>query len=198
VTARRARLYDILALLTVIVVVVLDQWTKALVVANLSPAGSKPPISVLGQYLVIYYIQNRGAAFGMFFSNPLFLSVLIAAAIVVVAYLYLRMLNNGPLAFKIVFGMIVGGAIGNLLDRAHNGGFVTDFISFRIPQINFYFAIFNIADACISVGVFLLFVLILFGGLNRSASTKKSAQAEASSSTTGGTLRPTEQDAHQP
>jgi signal peptidase II len=195
VTARRARLYDILALLTVIVVGILDQWTKALVVANLSPAGSKPPIPIIGKYLVIYYIQNRGAAFGMFFSNPLFLSVLIAAAIVVVVYMYLRMLNTGPLVYKIVFGMIIGGAIGNLLDRAYNGGYVTDFISFRIPEINFYFAIFNIADACISVGVCLLFVLILFGGLNRSASTDKPAQTAANSSTTGGTLRPTEQDA---
>lgn len=194
-TARRARLYDILALLTIIAVVVFDQWTKALVVANLSPAESKPPIPLLGQYLVIYYIQNRGAAFGMFFSNPLFLSVLIAAAIVVVAYLYLRMRNNGPLVYKIVFGMIIGGAIGNLLDRAHNGGYVTDFISFRIPEIHFYFAIFNIADACISVGVFLLFVLILFSGLNRSPDTNKPTQPSANSSTTSGTLRPTEQDA---
>lgn len=194
-TARRARLYDTLALLTIIAVVVFDQWTKALVVADLSPAESKPPIPLLGKYLVIYYIQNRGAAFGMFFSNPLFLSVLIAAAIVVVAYLYLRMLNNGPLVYKIVFGMIIGGAIGNLLDRAHNGGYVTDFISFRIPEINFYFAIFNIADACISVGVILLFVLILFGGLNCSPGTKKSTEATTNSSTTSGTLRPTEQDA---
>lgn len=194
-TARRARLYDTLALLTIIAVVVFDQWTKALVVANLSPAESKPPIPLLGNYLVIYYIQNRGAAFGMFFSNPLFLSVLIAAAIVVVAYLYLRMLNNGPLVYKIVFGMIIGGAIGNLLDRAHNGGYVTDFISFRIPEIHFYFAIFNIADACISVGVFLLFVLILFGGLNRSPDASKPTQPSANSSTSSGTLRPTEQDA---
>jgi signal peptidase II len=176
-------------------VVVLDQWTKALVVAHLSPAGSKPPIPIIGEYLVIYYIQNRGAAFGMFFSNPLFLSVLIAAAIGVVAYLYLRMLNTGPLIYKLVFGMIIGGAIGNLLDRAHNGGYVTDFISFRIPQINFYFAIFNIADACISVGVCLLFVLILFGGLHRSASASQPSQITEDSARTSGTLRSTEQDA---
>ncbi len=196
-TARRARLYDIFALLTVIVVIALDQWTKHLVVANLSPAGSKDPISLLGKYLVIYYIQNRGAAFGMFFSNPAFLTILIAAAIIVVAYLYLRMLNNGPLLYKLVFGLIIGGAVGNLLDRGLHGGYVIDFLSFRIPEINYYFAIFNIADACISVGVFLLFVLILFGGLNRSTTTssKEPTQTMANSTTTSGTLRSTERDA---
>lgn len=176
-----------------IVVIALDQWTKSLVVANLSPAGSKDPIPLLGKYLVIYYIQNRGAAFGMFFSNPLFLAVLIAAAIVVVSYLYLRMLNSGPLIYKLIFGLIIGGAVGNLLDRAHNGGYVVDFISFRIPEINYYFAIFNVADACISVGVVLLFLLILFHGMGRSAHQEK--QTTVNASTHSGTLRPTEQDA---
>ena len=100
--AKRARLYDIVAFLVVLVVLVLDQWTKALVVENLSPAESKPAIPLIGQYLVVYYIQNRGAAFGLL-SNSIFLAVLIAVAIGVVAYLYLRMLNSGPPAFKLIF-----------------------------------------------------------------------------------------------
>jgi len=191
VTIRRARFYDIIALLTALVVIVLDQWTKALVVANLSPAGSKNPISLIGEYLVIYYVQNRGAAFGMFFSNSAILAVLISIAIVVVAYLYLRMLNRGPLIYKVVFGLIIGGAVGNLIDRAHHSGYVVDFISFRIPQLNYAFAIFNIADACISVGVCLLFVLILFSGFQRSTETQQQSQT----TTTSGGLHPTEQDA---
>ncbi len=190
-TIRRARLYDIIALFTALVVVVLDQWTKALVVANLSPPGSKNPIPLIGEYLVIYYIQNKGAAFGMFFSNPAVLAVLIFIAIVVVAYLYLRMLNRGPLIYKIVFGLIMGGAISNLIDRAQHSGYVVDFISFRIPQLNFFFDIFNIADACISVGVCLLFILILFSSLHRSTETQQQSQ----STTASGGLRPTEQDA---
>ena len=190
-TIRRARFYDIIALLTALVVIVLDQWTKALVVANLSPAGSKNPISLIGEYLVIYYVQNRGAAFGMFFSNSAILAVLISIAIVVVAYLYLRMLNRGPLIYKVVFGLIIGGAVGNLIDRAHHSGYVVDFISFRIPQLNYAFAIFNIADACISVGVCLLFVLILFSGFQRSTETQQQSQT----TTTSGGLHPTEQDA---
>jgi len=192
VIAKCARLYDIVAFLVVVVVLALDQWTKALVVERLSPPESKPPIPLLGQYLVVYYIQNRGAAFGVL-SNSIFLSVLIAVAIGVVAYLYLRILNSGPLVFKPIFGMIIGGALGNLLDRAHNGGYVVDFISFRIPQIGYYFAIFNVADACISVGVFLLFVGIAFGGLQHKREEDSANHTPAM--TKSGTLRSREQDA---
>lgn len=195
-TFRRARIFDAVALLTVILIITLDQWTKSLVVEHLSPPESKPPIPLLGPYLVIEYIQNRGAAFGLF-SDNIFLAVLIAAAIGVVAYLYLRMLNSGPLVYKLVFGLIIGGAIGNLIDRAHNAGYVVDFIAFRIPEIGFRFAIFNVADACISVGVFLLFVLVLFSGLRQKEEGGKAHETTGSStpSSKSGTIRPTEQDA---
>ncbi|HLI88836.1 MAG TPA: signal peptidase II [Ktedonobacteraceae bacterium] len=193
-TARRARLYDALALLTAIVVIVLDQWTKALVVAYLSPPGSKPIIPLIGKYLVIDYTQNRGAAFSLF-ANSAILVVLIALAVGVVCYLYIRILNSGPLFYKIVFGMIIGGALGNLIDRARHSGYVVDFISFRIPEINYYFAIFNIADASISVGVFLLFLLVLFGGFHHAGDSGKKREEAQSHSASSGTLRRTEQDA---
>ena len=192
---RRARIYDALALLIVITVITLDQWTKALIVANFSPPGSKPVVPLVGRYLVIDYIQNRGAAFGLF-TNSIFLVVLIALAIGVVAYLYIRMINSGPLIYKLVFGLIIGGALGNLVDRAHNSGYVVDFLSFRIPEINYYFAIFNIADACISVGVFLLFVLVLLGGLRPKEESAKGTTTTGTPGTSAksGTLRTTEQD----
>lgn len=187
VQAKRARLYDALALLTVLLVIALDQWTKSLVVEYLSPPESKPDIPILGKYLVIHYIQNTGAAFGMF-KNTIFLALLIVVAIGVVAYLYIRMINSGPLLYKLVFGLIIGGALGNLIDRVHNGGFVVDFIFFRIPEIGYRFAIFNIADACISVGVFLLFVLIIFGGfggiLREKPASKETENTPSSSSST--------------
>ena|SRR5579859_4460502 len=195
VTAKRARLYDVLALLTVLVVVSLDQWTKALVVANLSPAGSKPVISLVGPYLVVEFIQNKGAAFSMFAGNNLFLAVLIAAAIGVVLYLYARMLNTGPLAYKVVFGLIIGGALGNLIDRAYNSGYVVDFLSFRIPEMNYYFAIFNLADACITVGVFLLFLLVLFGGFGHKGAKEQAVQQPDTTQTPqSAALRSTEHD----
>lgn len=196
--AKRARVNDLFALLVAIVVIVLDQLTKDAVVQHLSPPQSQPPIPIIGDYLSIYYIQNNGAAFSLF-ANTIILALLIIAAVAIIFYLYFRMLNNGPLAYKLVFGMIIGGAAGNLIDRAIRGGYVVDFIWFRIPQIGYSFAIFNIADASISVGVFLLFVLLLVGGLRRNretaGETDKVKQTMASSAPNSGTLRPKEQDA---
>ena len=196
--AKRARVNDLFALLMVILVIALDQLTKNAVVQHLSPPESQPPIPIIGDYLSIYYIQNNGAAFSLFANNTV-LALLIIAAVAIIFYLYFRMLNNGPLAFKLVFGMIIGGAAGNLIDRAIRGGYVVDFIWFRIPQIGYSFAIFNIADASISVGVFLLFVFLLIGSLrrNREAPTgdNKEKQTITSSASTSGTLRTKEQDA---
>ena len=199
--ARRARIYDALALLTAIVVIVLDQWTKALVVQYLSPPASKAPIPLIGNYLTIFYIQNSGAAFGLF-ANTIALAALIASAVCVITYLYVRTLNSAPLVYKLIFGMIIGGAVGNLVDRAIRGGFVVDFIYFRIPEINYHFAVFNLADASISVGVFLLFLFILLGGLHKTgqANEKSKPGEEAVKGTISptqqsGTLRTREQDA---
>ena len=175
-TIKRARIYDALALLVVIVVIALDQWTKALVVANLSPPETRSPVPIIGDYLTIYYIQNSGAAFSLL-ANNIVLAVLIGVAICVIVYLYARMFNTGPLAFKLIFGLIIGGAVGNLIDRVIHDGYVVDFIFFRIPQIGYHFAIFNIADASISVGVVLLFLFILLGGLRKSGDAMNKQKA---------------------
>ena len=172
---KRARVYDVLALLTVIIVLILDQWSKAWVVTNLYPPYFGPQISLIGDYLILYYINNNGAAFSLF-SNSIVLVLLILVAIGVIAYLYLRILNTGSLWYKLIFGLIIGGALGNLIDRARHNGYVVDFISFNIPQFNFHFAIFNLADAAISVGVILLFVTLLFGGLRKPEELSKKNQ----------------------
>jgi signal peptidase II len=110
---------------------------------------------------VLYYIRNKGVAFSMFNANGPLLLILVGVALAVIVYLYVRMINKGSLLFKLVFGLIIGGAVGNnLLDRLIRGS-VVDFIFFRIPQINFNFAVFNLADAAISVGVVLLFVSLV-------------------------------------
>jgi hypothetical protein len=101
--------------------------------------------------------------------------------------------------------MIIGGAAGNLIDRLHHGGYVVDFLFFQIPQIGFRFAVFNLADASISVGVFLLFVFLLVSGLRRSAESTKSGEHGADKggkedetvkqARKSGLIRSTEQDA---
>lgn len=174
--ARRARIYDAFALLTALFVIGIDQWTKSLVVEHLSPPDFGPQVPLIGQYLVLYYIRNKGAAFSMFISNGPMLLVLITIAIAVIIYLYARMWNSGSLFYKLIFGMIIGGAAGNLLDRFTHGS-VVDFIWFRIPQINFSFAIFNIADAAISVGVVLLFLVLLFSGIRGKSGGEEETEA---------------------
>lgn len=191
---RRARINDALALLTAIVVIAFDQWTKSLVVAHLSPPNSRSPIPLIGDYLTIYYIQNSGAAFGLF-ANTVVLVLLIVGAVAVIAYLYWRIVNTGSLAYKLIFGLIIGGAAGNLLDRVHHGGYVVDFIWFRIPQVNYSFAVFNLADASISVGVILLFFVIVIGGMRHTSNEREQEQQETSKMHSSGALRSTEQDA---
>jgi len=171
---RRARVYDALALLTAILVLVLDQWTKTWVVTNLSLSFSGP--SLIGDYLTFYYIKNNGAAFSLF-ANSIVLVLLIILAIGVIAYLYIRNINTGSLWYKLIFGLIIGGALSNLIDRVRHGGYVVDFISFNIPQFNFHFAIFNLADAAISVGVILLFVTLLFGSVLKPEEAAKKVQS---------------------
>jgi NhaP-type Na+/H+ or K+/H+ antiporter len=105
------------------------------------------------------------------------LVVFILIAVGVVGYFYSRIYNSGPLSYKLIFGLIIGGALGNLLDRVIHGGSVVDFISFRIPEIKFYFAIFNIADASISMGVLLLFIIAVCGGMDRKNADSKSNDA---------------------
>jgi len=178
---RRARVYDALAFLAAILVLVLDQWTKAWVVTNLSPSYFGPRISLIGDYLTLYYIRNNGAAFSLF-ANSIVLVLLIVVAIGVIAYLYVRNINTRSLWYKLIFGLIIGGALSNLIDRVRHGGYVVDFVSFNIPQLNFHFAIFNLADAAISVGVILLFVTLLFGSVLKPEEATEKAQAEQETS----------------
>jgi len=187
VKVRRVRLYDALALLTAVIVVVLDQWTKAWVVANLGPPGKGTQVSLVGNYLALYYIRNNGAAFSLF-ANSIVLIVFIVLAIGVISYLYLRMFNTANLGYKLIFGLIIGGAVGNLIDRARHSGYVVDFIFFRIPQIGFNFAIFNLADAAISVGVFLLFVALLFGNLRKPGTQRSEPTPATPSASKSGAL----------
>lgn len=193
-TVRHNRINDVFALITAIIVVSLDQWTKSLVVEHLGPAGIGPIVPVVGQYLVLYYIRNSGAAFSIFNTNTPLLILFITIAVIVIVYLYLRMFNSGSLVYKLIFGFIFGGAVGNLLDRFLHGS-VVDFIWFRIPQIGFSFAIFNLADAAISVGVVLLFIMLIFGNMREQFQMKATAQSEATLTNNVLSTKPQEHDA---
>ena len=170
-----ARKRDLVMVLAGLFVILLDQLTKQWIVQYfILPDGYKDSIPLLGQFLELAYVRNSGVAFSLLSSDSIKF-LFIAIAIGVIGYLYWRNRENGSLLLKFSFGLVVGGAIGNLIDRFRLG-YVVDFIHFHIPGV-FEFAVFNVADSAISIGVVLLAFLLWQG----SAGDEK-VKAEAASS----------------
>lgn len=135
-------------------VVIVDQVSKFAVRAELPRPGMSVP--VLGDVLRLSFTRNQGAAFGMLSGGRIaFIIVSIAAVCVIAGYLVRRRPERAWII--VALGLIAGGAIGNLIDRAFVG-WVTDFI-----QIPFNFPVFNVADSSTVVGVAMLVWWLLFG-----------------------------------
>ena len=133
-------------------VVGLDQLTKYLVLKNLTKVATVPLIK---NVLHLTYVENRGAAFGML-SNNRWVFMIISAAVIAVMTAYLIINRRGGVLGNVAVAFVLGGGIGNMIDRVFRG-FVVDFIDFRL--INFY--VFNAADSFVCVGCgLLIFVLI--------------------------------------
>mgnify|MGYP001258247398 CR=1 FL=1 len=139
-------------------VVLIDQFTKRLVVAHFSGTHTYDVVPIFGKILSLEYTGNKGAAFSSFTQSPGLLAFLILVAVGVIGWLYWSTRPRKNAWLKATFGLIIGGAVGNLIDRVRLG-YVVDFIHFQIPAIHFDFAIFNLADAAISVGVVLLAII---------------------------------------
>jgi signal peptidase II len=155
-----ARRNDLLMVAAGALVVVIDQLTKHWIAQNLTVDGK--PIPIFGNVLELLYVQNTGVAFSMLSGNAV-LFLFVAIAICVIGWMYWRMREDGSLLLKLSFGLILGGAVGNnLIDRVTHG-YVVDFIHFQIPPNIFDFAVFNVADMSISVGVVLLAFLLWRG-----------------------------------
>ena len=133
-----------------LIIVALDQLTKWLVVTNIPYGGSWSPWDWLTPYARFVHWSNTGVAFGMLQGmNPVFigLAVLVSGAIIY----YYQQVDRQDWLIRLALMMELGGAIGNLVDRIQYGH-VVDFVSVgRFP-------VFNIADACITVGVVVLLI----------------------------------------
>jgi signal peptidase II len=127
----------------------LDQMTKLLASARLSPGEPEP---VLGQFLRLTLVHNSGAAFGLFPGSRIPFILVSVLAIAVVLYLFARDAYRS-LANRVLLGCILGGALGNLLDRIRWGR-VVDFIDVGLGTIRW--PVFNIADSAVTLGVILL------------------------------------------
>lgn len=140
-----------------LLVIVLDQLTKHWIVSFFSDKPDRYTVPIVGQILTLDKVENKGVAFSLLQGQTV-MFVFIALAIGVIGYLYWRMRETGSWPLKLSFGLVLGGAIGNLIDRFSHS-YVVDFIHFQIPGV-FDFAVFNVADSAISVGVVLLAFLI--------------------------------------
>ena len=137
----RALFYIVLAL-----VLGTDQGSKAWVRGNLP---LHDPLAVIPGFFYLTFTHNTGVAFGMFQGEGLIVALLVVA-LALGALAYTRALNWAATEPNIVGGMIVGGALGNLIDRARLG-YVVDFLDFQFGTYHWY--IFNVADSCICVAV---------------------------------------------
>ena len=111
-------------------------------------------IPVLGTLLRLTYIHNPGGVFGLSLGGRYLHLALAAAALAVVCFMFARMPSGGVLA-RIGLSLLLGGALGNLVDRVLFGE-VIDFLDMGIGPYRWW--IFNVADACVTVGVGLLMV----------------------------------------
>lgn len=158
-------LYTLL-LITASSVVISDQITKLYIDAVMLPHQS---IEVIRNYFHITYVRNPGGAFGLLAGagigvvRPLLLG-LSSVAIILILLIY-RTIPRGRLLSRLAFALIVGGAVGNLIDRIHLDE-VIDFLD--VHWYHYHWPAFNIADSAITTGVGILCWDLLFGNPARS------------------------------
>jgi signal peptidase II len=140
-----------------LVIFALDQGAKYLIVKNMTP---EQQVNVLGTILQFHFVKNPGAAFSIGTGMTWIFSI-VATAVVVFIIVYARRIRS--LAWGILFGLLLGGTIGNLTDRLFREprfgeGHVIDFI-----QVYGFPAIFNIADSAICIAMVMFVILTITG-----------------------------------
>jgi signal peptidase II len=121
---------------------------KWVMTAWIGPDASAHRIDLIGSFLAFEYVQNSGAAFGILAGQPLLLAVFAVLASGLFIGMMRSTLRRHPLV-PIAVGLVLGGALGNLLDRLRLG-YVVDFIAVdRFPR-------FNVADSAITIGLLLM------------------------------------------
>ena len=132
-------------------VLVLDVWTKQWATRALAGA---PPVSVIGEFVRLTYVRNSGVAFGLGAGLPFPYYLFSIAAVLAIVYLFLRQRVPSP-GRRLALALILGGALGNLVDRIATGR-VVDFI--EVGWGRWHWPVFNVADSAVSVGVVLFAV----------------------------------------
>lgn len=143
------------ACIGIVLLVIMDQWTKFLAVEKLK---NQTPFIIFNHVFELHYLENRGAAFGLFQNQRIFFLIIGVVMLSVIMFVYGRIPKEKRyLWLKICLLLICSGAIGNMIDRTLNG-YVVDFLYFSLID----FPIFNVADIYVTVAAFLLVFLIVF------------------------------------
>lgn len=138
-----------------IVLILVDQLTKYMIVKSMEIGES---ISIIGDILKITSHRNYGAAWGMLQNQMMFFYIITVIVLIALCYFYFKEAADN-LLMQSGLMLIFAGAIGNFIDRLFRGN-VVDFIDTKI--INYDFPIFNVADSCLTIGVFILLYELLF------------------------------------
>lgn len=150
------RLKPVISIFLIVTLVIIDQITKIFAAAYLpnTPEG----VSVVNGVLSLYYVENTGISFSLLASKLVLIIVVTSIIIATLSYVLLATPKEKKyLPFSVTLAVIIAGAVGNLIDRIIRG-YVVDFI--KVDFINF--PIFNFADICVCLGLFVLVILIIF------------------------------------
>jgi signal peptidase II len=145
-------------------VIVADQLSKAWIVAEY-PFGE--PVEILGAWLRIWYVANSGALFGLFRDQAVLFAILSIGVIALIIWFHGRAVSGNGWLATIALGLLLGGAIGNFLDRVRFGH-VVDFVDMGFPG-GWRFYTWNVADAAITVSILLLLVMAILPQARREA-----------------------------
>lgn len=143
----------------IFILIIIDQVTKQLIENNLTES-----FTCLNGLFEIHYSQNTGISFSLLAQNPIALTVVNSIVMCFLLFYFFKKFDNMKLE-KIAFVFIIAGGFGNLLDR-YLKGYVVDFIN----PLFIDFAIFNLADIFLNIGVFLMIIEVLFARKSRAKS----------------------------
>ncbi len=140
-------------LICIIAIVIIDQLTKLYIQTTMTPGESIP---IIPDVFHITYVQNPGAAFGILEHHRVLFVCITLFILTVFVYSYSH-IKLWPFKLRLGVAVLIGGAIGNLIDRIKDG-YVVDFFDFR------FWPVFNIADIAIVSGVFIIIYYLLIKG----------------------------------
>ncbi len=157
-----------------LLVILVDQVSKAIIVANLDLYEEWAPIEALRPLFVITHVTNTGAAFGILQGGNTLFQIVAVVVVFVILYFY-HQLTDRVWLLRVALGLQLGGAAGNLIDRVRQG-YVVDFLHLKFWPVS------NVSDVCIVAGVGLL-LLVMWREDRRQASARPADGASSDEAT---------------